>query len=705
MHNQTAPTANVNKTGSSAAMSLFFYLLLLTAFFFLLEISFFIQCNKAYLSDFSFVSSQLQIPLSILPGILYFIFAHLLIHFMFCMIVWGAASSIARFFHAPPHRQIPLGIGIWVIGIVTLLVANQVYFPNSKFAGLTGFILFSPAAASYLLSILSICCLFFIIFAGLGCLHLLYKSWGLWPGAITLCAVIAALGFSFLKPALPVVHDAATRERPNIILVGVDSLRPDFLGFFGHDNRTPFMDAFLNQATVFAEAVTPLARTFPSWAGILTGQYPRQTGIRFNLAQQDKLNLAQALPAILRRNGYETVFATDEVRFSNLDKNFGFNQVITPPMGLNDFLLGTFNDFPLSNLLVNTSLGKWLFPYSYANRAVYFNYEPDSFLHLLDSTLEAHRTKPMMLAVHFCLPHHPYLWASLSGEDYSIRERYQKSIQRVDRQLRDFFMLLKKNHLLDHAIVVLLSDHGEALELAGDRITEKDLFLPARKREAIPRFYPPSLDDEAINQSAGHGTDVLGLPQYHTLLAFRLYGAGDQQKNVVPGAVSLLDIKPTLLALLGITDSAHVPLDNPLSCSSCTSLVSVIKGGGKLPSSRHIFLESDFSPEAIRTVYPETRKVLLEGIQLFQIDPVTTRLTVKASMGQMIIHSKQYADIYGDWMLALYPQHKDLRMPILVNLANGQWTNDLQSSFARRSPAAMMLRELKAFYSDEISTV
>ncbi len=28
---------------------------------------------------------------------------------------------------------------------------------------------------------------------------------------------------------------------------------------------------------------------------------------------------------------------------------------------------------------------------------------------------------------------------------------------------------LKQNHLLDHAIVILLSDHGEALELSGDR--------------------------------------------------------------------------------------------------------------------------------------------------------------------------------------------------------------------------------------------
>lgn len=51
---------------------IFLYLLLLTAFFLLLEISFFIQCNRAYLSDYTFVSDNLHIPVTIVPGILFF---------------------------------------------------------------------------------------------------------------------------------------------------------------------------------------------------------------------------------------------------------------------------------------------------------------------------------------------------------------------------------------------------------------------------------------------------------------------------------------------------------------------------------------------------------------------------------------------------------------------------------------------------------
>lgn len=256
-----------------------------------------------------------------------------------------------------------------------------------------------------------------------------------------------------------------------------------------------------------------------------------------------------------------------------------------------------------------------------------------------------------------------------------------------------FFDVLKENQLLEHAIVVLLSDHGEALELPGDRVTQKELFVPKVK---IPKFYPPSLDNEEINQSAGHGTDVLGLTQYRTLLAFKLYGVGKQAVRTIPGVVSLMDIKPTILELLGMKSNEHL---------AGTSLLSLIQGKKQHPPLKHTFLESDFSPEAIRTVFPETRKVLLEGIQLFQVDPKTTRLTFKESMYNMIMESKQYADIYGEWMLALYPQTKVYRMPILINLNTGQWTNDLNSTFAQQSPAWEMLTALKNFYGTEITDV
>lgn len=657
-----------------------FYLLLLTFFFLLSEVSFFIQCNKAYLFDFTFVANNLHVPAVILPDFIFFILAQLSLHVVYCLLVYAVVELISKRILIIKKNKMVFAVTVWCWGILTILTANQYYFPNSKFAVVTSLVLFNPLVTKIALSI-------FLTGCGIAAAAALCAS----RSVILFISMLILASFFWRMPQAEQRQGAASAARPNIILVGVDSLRPDFLSYFGSERRTLFFDSFLQKSTVFSEAVTPLARTFPSWSSILLGKYPRETSIRSNLTNQEHLNLSTSLPAILKRHGYETVFATDEVRFSNIDKNFGFDKIISPPMGLNDFLIGNFNDFPISNLLVNTAIGKWLFPYSYANRAVYFTYQPNSFLNLLKSGLDKTGQKPLFLAVHFCLTHHSYLWASLQAEELSAPQRYSEVVQRVDRQLKDFFVLLEKKHLLDHAVVVLLSDHGEALEFPADRITEEELFVSDKPGSPLPKFYPPSLDEEKINESAGHGTDVLGLPQYHTLLAFRIYGK--EVPVLVPGIVSLLDIKPTVLNLLNL----------PVEDSSGISLLPIINHTvNTFPPARHVFLESDYSPPAIRTIYPETRNVFLEGVDLFQIDPVKARLSVKKSMMEKIIKSKQYADIFGEWMLALYPQSKTRYTPILINLNSGVWTNDLHSRFALQSPCLQMLHELKTFYGEEL---
>ena len=122
-------------------------------------------------------------------------------------------------------------------------------------------------------------------------------------------------------------------------------------------------------------------------------------------------------------------------------------------------------------------------------------------------------------------------------------------------------------------------------------------------------------------------------------------------------------------------------------------------------SHQDFFIESDFSPEAVRSIHPETRKVLFEGIDFFEINPLTTRLTVRKSMASLILSSKQYADFYGEWVLALYPQNKKTMMPILVNLETGQWTNDLRLSFAKKAPVTHMINALKNFYGSDITSI
>lgn len=677
---------------SEKKSGIFSYLLGLTAFFVLLEISFFLQSSHIYLGDFLFISHRISIPLKIIPGILYFISIQLLLHVLFTIYIWGLARLIGRGFYLNWRVTGKLGFGLWFIGIITILLANQYYFPNSKFSTLLSHFLPHFLATTFYFIFLSILGFATILALLIFILQNPFKN-----GFIFI--VIALLSCSsfiigFIHPKL--IIDAATPQKPNIILIGIDSLRPDFLGFFGYEKQTPSIDHFLDQSTVFSSAFTPLARTFPAWVSILTGKFPKQNGVRFNLPILDGFDWQHTLPAILRQDGYTTIFATDEVRFSNIDERFGFDKVLTPPIGVNDFLLGDLSDFPFMNLLVNTRVGQFLFPYSFANRPAFVTYDPNSFLNLVKNKIPLNRTKPLFLAVHFCLPHYPYFWGAQAADDKSINN-YRLSVKRVDRQFNDFLTLLSQTKLLNHSIVFLLSDHGEAIELAGDRATDPELFIPGKKnnKKIIPRFYPPSLDSEQVNQSAGHGTDVLGLTQYHIVLAARLYGLNKNYQGVVTNNVSLLNIKPTLLNFLKL----------PFDGNSLLQLIDSFHTNVSTHAVSHFFMESDFSPQAVRTVHPETHQLLFEGIEYFQIDPKTARVNVKKSMADLIISSKQYADLYGKWILALYPQNATEMMPILVNLETGEWTNDLKIPFAQKSPALSMLKALQDFYGKEITTL
>lgn len=683
----------------------FGYLLLLTAFFILIEVSFFLLTHHDNLVAASVMAERMTLPAAVMPSMIFFVFSQLLIHFAYALIAgWIAVFVISAW---RIQNNLIASVSVWAAGIVTLLMANAYYFPHSHFAGLFN-VWLSSIVIRYLFMAMVIAWLI-ILFT---------VTVKLAKPIIWLVGISAiVLGSQWHTPHRD-YRSAATINHPNVILVGVDSLRPDVLSFFGGEASTPFISQFLPQATVFNEALTPLARTYPSWVSILSGLYPAQTGVRTNLGGMGQLNVSNTLPSLLRQQGYETIYATDETRFSNIDKAFGFDRVVTPPMGINDFLLGSLNDFPLSNLLVNMRIGKWLFPYSYANRAAYATYQPSSFLTRMQPVIFRDHHKPVFLAVHFCLPHYPYLFAGQSGSQVTGQQRYLQSVVRVDQQLRDFFNMLRQGNLLNHAIVVLLSDHGEALALNGDRITEPGAYLP--RSQKAPAFYPPSNDNLSMDQSAGHGTDVLGLPQYHSLLAFRLYGLGKQQARVVPGVVSLLDIKPTILDFTkqeealspvrpfsGAQDRPKETrslrrlegrLDEPLEKQpGGLSLYHYILASHQPPSNRLLFLESDFSPEAVRTIYPNVSKVMLEGADLFDVQPGTARLIIKKRAADMIVKSKQYAVIYDGWMLALYPQQNHTRLPILINLRSGNWTSDLHSAFAKASPINVMQHALNHY--------
>jgi len=104
-----------------------------------------------------------------------------------------------------------------------------------------------------------------------------------------------------LMPALA----AAATDRPSVILITLDTVRADRMGFLGSKlGLTPQLDALASQSVVFEHAYSQAPITPVSHATILTGTFPQYHGIR-NFG--DRLPPSVPfLPDILHAQGYHT---------------------------------------------------------------------------------------------------------------------------------------------------------------------------------------------------------------------------------------------------------------------------------------------------------------------------------------------------------------------------------------------------------------
>ncbi|MEA2570461.1 MAG: hypothetical protein QOI24_2462 [Acidobacteriota bacterium] len=132
--------------------------------------------------------------------------------------------------------------------------------------------------------------------------------------ALLVVALLAACS----KPEAP-----APADRPDIILVTIDTLRADSVGFAGNTRvKTPFLDRLASQGIVFTNAHAHNVVTLPSHVNILTGLYPYQHGVRDNAGFT--LDAKHATVAkLLHDAGYATGAF---VGAFPLDARFGLNQ-------------------------------------------------------------------------------------------------------------------------------------------------------------------------------------------------------------------------------------------------------------------------------------------------------------------------------------------------------------------------------------------
>lgn len=242
-------------------------------------------------------------------------------------------------------------------------------------------------------------------------------------------SVLTALG-TVLEP-----QEARSIEKPNVLLVTLDTTRADHLGSYGYAlARTPNLDALASRGVRFARVDTAAPVTLPSHATILTGLFPYRHRVRdngtFRLGAEFE-TLAERLQAA----GYDTAAVIGSIVLAKrhgLDQGF---RIYDDDLG-SGYSLGT----------------------SVAERTA-------------EEVVEAARQRlselrrPFFLWVHFFDPHEEYRPPTRfsGGQQTSPHRLYDGEIAYVDEQLGRLLAELPQQTL-----VAVIGDHGEMLGEHGE---------------------------------------------------------------------------------------------------------------------------------------------------------------------------------------------------------------------------------------------
>ena len=227
-------------------------------------------------------------------------------------------------------------------------------------------------------------------------------------------------------------------SHPDIVLITIDTLRADSVGFLGNKRvETPTLDRLAREGLVFPDTHAQSVVTLPSHANILTGLYPHQHGVRDNEGFVLPGNLP-TLATLLHDRGYTTGAF---VGAFPLDSRFGLSRGFdvydqSYPQGANEYQF-VMAERPASEVVA-------------AARA----------------WLSSSSASPRFLWVHLYDCHAPYRPPPPFDSRFA-GEPYLGEVAAVDAALAPLVEELAARG--KPVLVIATSDHGEALGDHGER--------------------------------------------------------------------------------------------------------------------------------------------------------------------------------------------------------------------------------------------
>ena len=308
--------------------------------------------------------------------------------------------------------------------------------------------------------------------------------------------IVQFLGNDWRWPASAGERSASRAERPNIVLISIDTLRADHLGAYGApDASTPRLDEVAREGVVFEQTITSSPWTLPAMASLFTGLYPRHHGAGRITNRRDPLGRAGlssdtwTVTAALQQAGYVTqAIVSNPYLALRYGFGAGFDGYENLTIESEFFLAG-------AHVTIVRLLG-WLRPdLLVGDRGNRISAAAVRWLQGVDPT------RPFFLWLHYVDPHAPYSLAGVtahktfrgdsllgargpvekevtaispdvarlrSGEVQlsaaqkdAVRQLYQAEVTNVDTAVGTVLEALERRDLAQRTLVVIVGDHGE----------------------------------------------------------------------------------------------------------------------------------------------------------------------------------------------------------------------------------------------------
>jgi hypothetical protein len=361
------------------------------------------------------------------------------------------------------------------------------------------------------------------------------------------------------------VAACAPRERPSVLLITIDTLRPDRLSAYGYrGHATPFLDAIARDGALFEQAVCDVPWTSGSMASVLTGRYATHHGVRFGT---DRLSdSAVTLAEVLKMHGWRTAAVIGSFPVAsvyNLSQGFDtYDEKLDTPMV--PFIPGmkpTFSVKPVPRLNLDdaASFGPY-FKEKLFNDAFRTD---DAVTNAAAGWLDQHSDAPFFLWVHYFGPHERVMPDETNDQAAQrIVASYDRDLAFTDRHVGRLVAHLGTIGLRERVFVIVHSDHGQSL---------------------------------GENEYVGHGENLYPASLRIPLL---MRWPGRIPAGVrVRGWVENVDIFPTILRALG------VPAPGPLDGYDLLDFVgSAAPGLQQVGTRRPLYSETFFPRLALRDV-------------------------------------------------------------------------------------------------------